>query len=99
MKFATQSQQPVYRQGADGFYSMTRSLPAATVVEFTKLITDAKSNRPVGVLPSGELMYTDAMVQILDDVEVKDSRIWDWLIVSGMAIAGFIYVNRNRKAK
>ena len=86
MKYITNSQTPVYRIGANGFFSFVRSLPMGTELQFAKTEIDKLSNREFGILPSGEVMYIDALSQYLDEVEVKAKRLYDWLIWIGVAI-------------
>ena len=57
-----------------------------TELQFAKTGTDKLSNREFGILPSGEVMYIDALSQYLDEVEVKAKRLYDWLIWVGVAI-------------
>jgi len=85
-KFITISQTPVYKVAATGFYSFVRSLPMGTELVFTQKSVDPKSQREIGVLPTGEVMYLDALSPLIDEVEVKSTRLWDWLL--WIAIAG-----------
>ncbi len=57
-----------------------------TELQFAKTEIDKLSNREFGILPSGEVMYIDALSQYLDEVEVKAKRLYDWLIWIGVAI-------------
>jgi hypothetical protein len=97
MKYITTSQTPVYTIGANGFYRMVKSLPIGSLVTFVKTAFDERSNRPIGFLASGEIMYLDTLTRQLDEVVVKDTRLWDWLLWFGLAGAGLYLVTQNKK--
>jgi len=86
-KFITISQTPVYKVAANtGFYSRVNSLPVGTEVSFVKTGVDPLSERAIGYFATGEVMYLDALSPLIDEVEVKSTRLWDWLL--WIAIAG-----------
>lgn len=87
MKFITTIQTPLYQVASNGFFTAIRSLPAGTEVTLTRTGIDDKSGREIGYLPTGEIVYTDVLTRLLDEVETRATRLWDWLIVLG--IAGF----------
>ncbi len=95
MKYITTSQTPVYIKDRNGFYRMTRSVPVSTEVLFVQTAMDDKSGRTVGILSNGEVMYLDALTRILDEVEVKDTRLWDWLILMGLAAGTIYFITKN----
>lgn len=88
MNFLTNSQTPVYVKAATGFFTAVRSLPAGQLVEFVRTGIDDKSERPIGYLATGEILYTDTLTRVLDEVETKSTRLWDWLIGIGLVAAG-----------
>lgn len=95
MKYITNSQTPVYRKDANGFYRMTRSLPVGTDVMFVQTTVDEKSGRAVGIFPNGEVMYLDALTQVLDEVVAKDTRLWDWLLYLGLAVGTIYFISKD----
>lgn len=94
MKFVTTSQTPVYIKDSNGFYRMTRSLPIDTPVQFAQTGFDDKSGRPIGIFANGEIMYLDTLVNVLDEVVVKDTRLWDWLLYIGLAVGTIYYITK-----
>lgn len=86
-KYITIAQTPVYKVApGTGFYSMVNSLPVGTEVSFVKTVVDPLTERAIGFLASGEVMYLDGLSQLIDEVEVKGTRLWDWLL--WIALAG-----------
>lgn len=94
MTYLTTSQTPVYKPGTTGFYTFVRSVPAGTEIVFTGTAMDPRSNRTVGLLPGGEVMYTDTLTRVLDNVQVQDTRLWDWLLWLGAAGVGIYLLNK-----
>jgi len=85
-KYITISQTPLYKIApGTGFYSRARSLPVGTEVSFEKTAIDPLSDRQIGILASGEVMYLDALSPLIDEVEVKSTRLWDWLLWIALA--------------
>lgn len=99
MKFITTQQTPVYRVAANGFYQFVRSLPAATELAFASTSVDSKSNRQVGILSNGEVMYLDALTPVLPEVEVRSTRLWGWLLALGLAGFGTYKFIKSRSKK
>lgn len=88
MNFLTTMQTPLYSIGANGFFNRVSSVPAGTELTVTKTAIDPLSERVIGYLASGEIIYTDGLTQVLDEVEVKSTRLWGWLV--GIGLAGFV---------
>lgn len=99
-KFITISQTPVYALRPNGSYTFMRSLPEGTEVKFDRVETDPLSKRQVGIFANGERMYLDALSPLLDEVEAKSTRLWDWLIyigiASGLGYAGYRYWKKKK---
>lgn len=79
MDAITFQQTPVYRLSASGYPVQSGSIPAGTELNIIGLAIN--SNREIGTLPTGEFVYMDSISKLLaGNVEVKDKRLWDWLI-------------------
>lgn len=93
----TISQTPVYALRPNGSYTFVRSLPAGTEVKFDRVETDPLSKRQVGIFANGERMYLDALSPLLEEVEVKSTRLWDWALYIAVAgtIGYFVYKYKN----
>lgn len=80
MDAITFQQTPAYRINSSGSLIQSGSIPAGTEL----LIVDNQqqhNGRDIAILPTGEFVYTDSISKILDNkIEVKDNRLWDWLI-------------------
>lgn len=96
---------PVYVMSTDGFFKHTgRTLPTGTEITIASKGIDDKSNREVGYLASGEIVYLDRMqpVIVTDAVVVQSTRLWDWVLYAGLAggaIGYGIYKYRQHKKK
>lgn len=100
MNFITTSRTPVYKVASNGFFTSVRSLASGTEVNFTTMGIDDKSDRPIGFLTTGEILYTDTLTRLLDEVTVKSTRLWGWLIALGLTAAGIGYgVYKHKKKK
>lgn len=95
MKYITTSQTPVYKQQGE-FFGFVRSIPAATEITVARQFKDLKSGRMVGVMVSGEFVYIDSLTPLIDGPTVTASRLWDWLIIGGLATAIFIITNNSK---
>jgi hypothetical protein len=100
-KFITISQTPVYKIApGTGFYSRARSLPVGTELSFEKTAIDPLTQRQIGILASGEVMYLDALSPLIDEVVVKSTRLWDWLLWLALAgAAGYVGLKNYKKLK
>jgi len=80
MEAITFQQTPAYRINSSGSLIQSGSIPAGTEL----LIVDDQqqhNGRDIAILPTGEFVYMDSITTILDNnIEVKDKRLWDWLI-------------------
>ena len=98
MKFITTMQTPLYKLASTGFYTFVRSLPTGSEVTVTSTDVDPKSQRPIGILATGEIIYTDSLTRVLEEVTAQSTRLWDWLIGIGIA-AGIGYaIYKHNKA-
>jgi len=88
MKFITTMQTPLYKLASTGFYTFVRSLPVGSEIQVTQTGIDPKSERPIGYLATGEIIYTDSLTRVLEEVTAKSTRLWDWLIGIGLVAAG-----------
>lgn len=101
--YITTSATPKYVMGADGFKS-TGTIASGTEVMLTNHGTDAKSQRPIAQLPTGEILFTDKLTRIdtkvLEEVEVRSTRLWGWLALVALAGSAIGYgVYRYKKSK
>lgn len=96
---------PVYVMSTDGFFKHTgRTLPTGTEITIASKGIDDKSNREVGYLANGTIVYLDRLQPVtqLDEVVVKSTRLWDWLIglsLLGGAIGYGVYQYKKSKRK
>lgn len=104
--YITTSATPKYVLGTDGFFKSTGTIASGTEVMLTNHGIDAKSQRPIAQLPTGEILFTDKLTRIdtkvLEEVEVRSTRLWGWLALvalAGSAIGYGVYQYKKSKKK
>ena len=96
---------PTYVLSTDGFYKHSgTTLPSGTELTVKSKGIDNKSDREVGYLANGTIVYLDRLQPVtqLQEVEVRSTRLWDWLIglsVLGGAIGYGVYRYKKSKRK
>jgi len=99
-KFITTMRTPAYVfNSATGFHQVAAWINAGTELSFNTTITEATGERrQMGVLSNGQRVYIDYLAPVLEEVEVKSARLWDWLIGLGIASAvAYMYTKRKKK--
>lgn len=91
MIYLATSQTPLYQVNELGFFKMLRSVPAGTELTITTTIIDDKSDRPIGKLETGEIVYLDKLTKTLEAVEVKGKFMW-WYISGILLVITIIIV-------
>jgi hypothetical protein len=89
MNYIATATTPTYTLNiASGFYTHAGSLATGTEITLASKGVDAKSGREVGYLANGKIVYLDALqpVTMLDEIEVRSTRLWGWL--AGLAVTG-----------
>jgi len=106
MNYIATATTPTYILSTSGFYSHAGSLPTGTEITIASKGIDEKSNREVGYLANGKIVYLDALqpVLMLDEIEVRSTRLWGWLVGLGLAgaaigVAVYKYKQSQKKKK
>jgi hypothetical protein len=102
MKYITTAATPKYVLSTSGFYSHSGTVPTGSEITIASTGLDSKSDRPVGYLASGEIVYIDTLTRVLDEVVAKSTRLWDWLAavaLVGGAIGYGVYEHKKSKSK
>ena len=93
MKYITTMRTPAYVfNPATGFHQVAAWINAGTELSFTGTVTEATGERrQMGVLSNGQRVYLDYLAPVLEEVEVKSTRLWDWLIAAGI-VGAVVYM-------